>query len=90
MMNLDPPRYRRILWILFGVPLFLLIAWLVLRFYEANDTAQMVADCRSRYSSAKTAAESALVDAHRPFLSATQVAAEASCGHLRYTGQLKP
>jgi hypothetical protein len=55
--------------------------------WESRDPV-VAAECRRGYESARTAADTALVDSRRPILSRGQATSAPSCGLLRKAGRL--
>jgi hypothetical protein len=69
-----------------GIALALFALWLVAP-WESRDPVA-AAECRRGYESARTAADTALVDSRRPIISRGQATAAPSCGLLRKAGRL--
>jgi hypothetical protein len=69
-----------------AVVLALLAIWLIAP-WESRDPV-VAAECRRGYESARTAADTALVDSRRPIVSRGQATSAASCGLFRKTGRL--
>ena len=75
-------------WIVFGLFALVAVAWLVWRAANPGRTAEG-ADCIQRYATARTVADSALVDASYPRTSDPRQAMFLTCETLRKAGQLR-
>jgi hypothetical protein len=76
---------RGLSWLAFSI-VAILIIWMVVRLQEANP--MVVSECRRLYGRARTAADTAAVDAQRPVVGRGQATIAASCGLFRKTGRL--